>query len=223
MSQIIIGTVSFVINWLIFLNNFPYSYQNYCFGVLIFVFTIKQRKVGMEVYSVGTTSSPNFGMALRIDPKAEDFIKALPAKERAYLRSLGKKIANSRNNIDIIGANGNVSYSYSPTKVLLTGTESEAEAWVKEQELFNKRVKKEVSIGEKFELVVDAIETLFKVLAIKLSFWKSKFMRSLQIGEQYVKAADFYDSVHQKAKTRLDIRDEQVAKIVEDIMKNFKY
>jgi hypothetical protein len=173
----------------------------------------------MEVYSIGTpNSTPNFGMALRIDPNAEDFIKALPAKERAYLKSIGKRIAHSRNNIDIL-ANGEVSYSWTPRKEEIHLVDSASDS---ADNLLNKRVRKEMTAGEKLDIIVDSFGVLFKSLMIKLSFWKSKFMRSLQIGEQYVKGADFYDSVYQAAKTRLDIMDEHAVKDAKNIIKDFK-
>lgn len=177
----------------------------------------------MEIqYSMNTPkSTPNFGMSMRIKPEAEQFIAGLPTKEREYLRTLGKRIAHSRNNIDIDEA-GKVSNSWTPrANEMKIVADSEKEAVEAADKLRAKRIKKEMTAGEKFDLFLYNAGALARFVKHKASFWKSKFMRDLQACEEMQKVCDFSDNVHDVVAARLEIKDAMAAKDAKNIISEF--
>ena len=165
--------------------------------------------------------SPNFGMALHISKKAEPFIESLPSAERKYLHDLGKRIRDSRNDINI-DEMGKVSLTYRPkaSEIRLVNDENR-EAIMAADMARNKKFKQEMTAGEKVDLTLDGIKTLAKAAKIRLSLGKSKFMKRLQINELFQAQCDKADAMEERIAARISQKDAAVKRDTQNLMSEF--
>ena len=171
--------------------------------------------------SINKQQSPNFGMALVIEKKAQPFIEALPSAERKYLHELGKRIKGSRNDINIL-EDGKVSLTYRPkaSEIRLVNDENR-EAIKAADKAKNKKLKSEATVGEKVALGWDGIKTMAKALKTSWSFGKSKFMRNLQANEVVQQFLDRADAMEARIAARIAQKDAAAKKETEKLMSEF--
>ena len=151
--------------------------------------------------------SPNFGMAVKIKPKAQPFLEMLPMEERQYIRDLGNKIKKSRNHIHI-GEGGKVYNSYEPkaSEIRIVNPENRAEVDA-ERKAEAKRLKSMVTKEDRKENLKQDAKTLWNIVKIKLNPRKSKFMKDIQVAEQIQASCDRADAFDGVLRTRLAQRD----------------
>lgn len=165
--------------------------------------------------------SPNFGMALNISKKAEPFVQSLPQKERKYLDSVGQRIKNSRNDINI-GEKGDISLTYQPkaSDIRLVSDENRA-AIEAADKAKRKKFNQEITTGERVDKFLNDVKTLGNVLKIKLFSRESKFMKRLKVSEEWQKAFDRDDALQAQVEKRIAAKDNIAAKETENLMSKY--
>ena len=165
--------------------------------------------------------SPNFGMALNIAKKAQPFIESLPSEERKYLHELGKRIKDSRNDINIL-EDGKVSLTYRPkaSEIRLVNDENRA-AIEAEDKIKREKFKKELNPDEKIYKILEDFKTIKNVLKIKLFSRESKFMKRLKTAEELQKASDRDDALQIVVEKRIASKDDISKKDAESLMAEF--
>ncbi len=171
--------------------------------------------------SIDKQQSPNFGMALVIEKKAQPFIESLPAKERQYLHELGKRIKGSRNDINIL-EDGKVTLTYRPkaSEIRLVNDENRA-AIEAEDKIKREKFKKELNPDEKIYKILEDFKTIKNVLKIKLFSRESKFMKRLKTAEELQKASDRDDALQIVVEKRIASKDDIAKKETEKLMSEY--
>ena len=118
---------------------------------------------------------------------------------------------------------GKVSLTYRP-KVgdLKLVSNSNAAAAKAEEKAMHKKFKREMTAGEKVDMVLDEIKTLVKVAKIKLSVGKSKFMKNLQVNETIQAHLDRADAMEEKITARVTKKDIAAKKDAASLIAEFK-
>ena len=171
--------------------------------------------------SINKQQSPNFGMALVIEKKAQPFIESLPSAERKYLHELGKRIKGSRNDINIL-EDGKVTLTYRPkaSDIRLVNDGNRA-AFEAEDKIKREKFKKELNPDEKIYKILEDFKTIKNVLKIKLFSRESKFMKRLKIAEELQKASDRDDALQIVVEKRIASKDAAAKKDAESLMSEF--
>ena len=171
--------------------------------------------------SINKQQSPNFGMALNIAKKAQPFVESLPSEERKYLHELGKRIKDSRNDINIL-EDGKVSLTYRPkaSEIRLVSDENRA-AIEAEDKIKREKFKKELNPDEKIYKILEDFKTIKNVLKIKLFSRESKFMKRLKTAEELQKASDRDDALQIVVEKRIASKDDIAKKETEKLMSEY--